>query len=64
MINYFINTESEGSYLIADFIVNKVAHDDRERLKDMVPWSDAFKAYKKECNDSQSRTYASDVREH
>lgn len=36
MINYFINTESEGSYLIADFIVNKVAHDDRERLKDMV----------------------------
>ena len=47
MINYFINTESEGSYLIADFIVNKVAHDDRERLKDMVPWSDAFKAYKK-----------------
>lgn len=28
MINYFRNTESEGSYLIADFIVDKVAHDE------------------------------------
>lgn len=31
---------------------------ERECLKDMVPWSDAFKAYEKECNDSRNRAYA------
>lgn len=31
---------------------------DRECLKDMVPWSGAFKAYEKECTDSRNRAYA------